>query len=75
MSEFQLKGLGLDTISADVSGTDDYPVHKSLLNKDTIIIENLTNLLSLTKFSFNFSCFPIKFEGADGSPVRAVAYI
>ncbi len=75
LSEFQLKGLGIDTISADASETDDYPVHKILLNKDTIIIENLTNLLSLPASTFNFSCFPIKFEEADGSPVRAVAHI
>ncbi len=74
LSEFQLKGLGLDTISADSSENDEYPVHKILLNKDTIIIENLTNLLSLPGPTFNFSCFPIKFKDADGSPVRAVAY-
>lgn len=75
LSEFSLKGLGLDTISVDDSETDDYPVHKSFLNKDIIIIENLTKLLHLPESTFNFSCFPIKFEDADGSPVRAVAYI
>lgn len=75
LSEFQLKGLGLDTISADNSETADYPIHKVLLNKDTIIIENLINLLSLPGSTFIFSCFPIKFEDADGSPVRAVAYV
>lgn len=75
LSEFQLKGFGLDTISADISETDDYPIHKILLKKNTIIIENLINLLSLPSSTFTFSCFPIKFEDADGSPVRAVAYV
>jgi len=75
LSKFQLKGLGLDTISADVSETADYPVHKTLLKKNIIIIENLINLLALPGFIFSFSCFPIKFEDADGSPVRAVAYV
>ncbi len=75
LSKFQLKGLGLDTISADISETDDYPIHKILLKKNTIIIENLINLLSLPISIFTFSCFPIKFEDADGSPVRAVAYV
>jgi arylformamidase len=75
LSEFQLKGLGLDTISADISETDDYLIHKILLNKSIIIIENLINLLSLPGSTFIFSCFPIKLEDADGSPVRAVAYI
>ncbi len=75
LSEFQLKGFGLDTISADISDTDDDPSHKILLKKNTIIIENLFNLLSLPSSTFTFSCFPIKFEDADGSPVRAVAYV
>lgn len=69
------KGFGLDTISVDISEKDGYPVHKFLLNSDTIIIENLINLLSLPVSKFHFSCFPIKFEDADGSPVRAVAYV
>ena len=75
LSEFQLKGLGLDTISADISETDDYPIHKILLKKNILIIENLINLLSLPRSIFTFSCFPIKFQNADGSPVRAVAYV
>lgn len=75
LNTFQLKGVGLDTISADVPETEDYPVHKNLLGKNTIIVENLTNLLSLPKCNFDFSCFPLKVENADGSPVRAVAYV
>lgn len=69
-----LKGLGLDTLSADPADTTDYPIHKALMQKDIIIIENLTNLLKLPSTQFNFSCFPLKFQEADGSPVRAVAY-
>lgn len=75
LNNFRLKGLGLDTISADTADARDYPVHKTLLQRNTIIIENLTNLSSLPVSLFTFSCFPIKFENGDGSPVRAVAYI
>jgi kynurenine formamidase len=75
LSTFKLKGVGFDTISADRADSQDYPVHKTFLQKDIIIIENLKNLLSLPGSIFNFSCFPIKFQDADGSPVRAVAYI
>ena len=75
LNTFQLKGIGLDTISADVPETDNYPIHKILLNKNTVIVENLTNLLSLPHSNFTFSCFPLKVENADGSPVRAVAYV
>jgi arylformamidase len=75
LSSFGLKGIGLDTISADTSDTHDFSVHKSFLKNDTIIIENLTNLEKLPRRQFSFSCFPLNFEDSDGSPVRAVALI
>ena len=75
LSSFGLKGFGLDTISADTADTQDYLVHKALLQKNMIIIENLTNLLALPSTQFEFSCFPLTIEDADGSPVRAVAFI
>ena len=75
LSRFGLKGVGFDTISADKADTQNFPVHKAFLQKDTIIVENLTNLEKLPCDHFIFSCFPLKFEDADGSPVRAVAII
>ena len=75
LNGFGLKGVGLDTISADEADTQDYLVHKAFLRNNTVIIENLTNLEKLPCNKFNFSCFPLKFEDADGSPVRAVAFI
>ena len=38
-----------------------------------IIIENLTGLEQLMNKEFWFSCFPLKIEEGDGSPVRACA--
>ncbi len=75
LSDFNLKGFGIDTISADTAETEDHPVHKLLLQKNLIIIENLVNIEELHGRQFNFSCFPLSFKDADGSPVRAVAYI
>lgn len=72
LSGLHLKGVGLDTISADISDTEDYPVHKKLLEKDVVIVENLTNLHLLPQTGITFSCFPMKIRHADGSPVRAV---
>jgi len=74
LSKFKLKGFGLDTISADEPDTQDFSVHKTFLRNDTVIIENLTNLDKLPCSQFNFSCFPLNFENADGSPIRAVAF-
>lgn len=75
LSRFDLKGFGLDTISADRADTQDFYVHKALLQNNTIIIENLTNLEKVPCKQFIFICFPLGFEKADGSPVRAVALI
>ncbi len=58
LSSFGLKGFGLDTISADTADSQNYLVHKALLEKNTIIIENLTNLAALPCDQFEFSCFP-----------------
>lgn len=69
---FQLKGLGSDTISADSADAEEFRNHKTLLGKGMIIIENLTNLEDLSQDPVGFSCLPLKIVDADGSPVRAV---
>ena len=75
LGKFSLKGIGLDTISADKIDTVKYEVHNSFLQNNTVIIENLTNLNLLSGKQFIFSCFPMSFENADGSPVRAVGIV
>ena len=70
-----LKGIGFDTISADSADTLTYPIHKILLGSDMVIVENLANLDHLHEEAFEFSCFPLHFQQADGSPIRAVASI
>ena len=72
MLQFNLKGIGLDTISIDPFESTDLPVHKIILGNNMIIIENLTNLDTLLDVEFIFSCFPLRIEDADGSPTRAV---
>ena len=74
LTSFGLKGLGVDTISVDKADTDEFPIHKVFLLNDVIIVENLANLEKLTCRQFFFSCFPLSFEKADGSPIRAVAF-
>jgi len=69
----QLKGVGFDAISADPPDSTGYPVHKTILKSDMIIIENLTNLKLLLEKHFFFSCLPLRWLHSDGSPVRAVA--
>ncbi len=75
LGELGLKGIGFDTISADKIDTVKYEVHNSFLQNSTVIIENLTNLDLIPGNQFTFSCFPMSFEDADGSPVRAVGIV
>ncbi len=72
---FRLKGIGLDTISIDTIDSKDLPVHNIILAQHMVIIENLTNLGEMSTHEFIFSCLPLKFEEADGSPVRAVGIL
>ena len=75
LSGFRLKGFGMDTMSVDSMDSQDFPVHRAFLQREIILIENLTNLGALPGSPFLVSCFPLKLEEADGSPIRAVAYL
>jgi kynurenine formamidase len=75
LSKHSLKGFGIDAISADTADSTDFPIHKILFKENIIIIENLVNLENIETNSFKFSCFPLSIQEADGSPVRAVAYL
>jgi len=73
ISEFNLKGIGIDVISIDSMDSKNFNVHNILLNRGMIIIENLTNLSAIEKEFFILSVLPLKSKLADGSPVRAIA--
>ncbi|RJX20966.1 MAG: cyclase family protein [Ammonifex sp.] len=75
VGDFDLYGLGVDAPSVDVPHSGGFPVHRILLAKGIIIVENLCNLSCLLGREFTFCCFPLKLQKAEGSPVRAVAII
>ena len=75
LSSKDLKGIGIDAISLDRIEDEHLPVHKLLLEKEFIFIENLKNLEKLVGRPFTLSCLPLRFERADGAPVRAVALL
>ena len=73
LSKFSLKGVGIDAISIDSMDSTTFAVHKTLLSRNIVIIENLTNLDSIESEYFTLSVMPLKNKNADGSPVRAVS--
>jgi len=69
------KGIGFDVIGLDPIADANLTRHKKLFESTDIInIENLKNLDMCGDELFNFSCFPLKLDNCDGSPVRAVAW-
>lgn len=75
-----LSGVALDAISVnaisvdplDAAGLD---VHRILLGAGMVIVENCRNLARLPEQGFVFCAMPLPIQGADGSPVRAVAFV
>lgn len=75
LSESRLKGVGVDAISVDEVEAVDLHVHRQLLSRNMVIIENLTNLDPAGSDIFTLCVLPLKLEKADGSPVRAIAIL
>ncbi len=73
LSQFSIKGVGIDAISIDDIESTTFEVHKILMPKNIIIIENLTNLDSISNEYYILSILPLKNKDADGSPVRAIS--
>lgn len=63
--------VGMDMINPDKEET--YPIHKTLLSNDVLIIENMTNMQSLVGVpSFDVLAFPVKLH-AEAAQVRVIA--
>ena len=69
------KGIGIDAISIDPIDSFELPMHRIVLGAGLVIVENLTNLEGLIGRAFRFAALPLKYENADGAPVRAVAFV
>ncbi|NCU42410.1 MAG: cyclase family protein [Candidatus Moranbacteria bacterium] len=63
--------FGIDYLSIKKRGGKDHRPHTSLLAKGIIIFEGL-DLREIEKGEYMFVGLPLKFQGLDGSPVRAI---
>ena len=66
-----IKLIGTDQLSIEESLDKSHPVHRVLLSKAIIIIENLY-LDNVSLGNYKLICFPLKIKNGDGSPVRAI---
>lgn len=80
VAELQARGmrmLGVDTLSPDPAARPGEPgelaVHRLVLGANGVIVENLRGLTDLPSW-VQVSLLPLPLAGADGSPIRAVAW-
>ncbi len=67
-----VKLIGIDYLSIAPFG-DSAPTHEILLKSGVIVVEGL-NLSEVSQGRYTLYCFPLKLEGLDGSPARAVLF-
>ncbi|WP_136805610.1 cyclase family protein [Desulfosediminicola flagellatus] len=75
LTQFSLKGIGLDVMSADMMKSKDFSIHRILFAKELLIVENLKNLSNIPTPLCEFFCLPLNLADADGAPVRALAIV
>lgn len=64
--------VGIDYLSVDPVEDENLTVHKTLLDEEVLIVENL-NLQMIPAGRYYIRIAPLKIEGMDGLPVRVVA--
>ncbi len=67
-------GVGLVGLDSSPDNEEGFPVHKTLLGADILLVENLANLKQLIGKTFEFQALPMHLE-KDGAPVRAIAKV
>ncbi len=71
MVKNKVKTVGFDWLSIEKFGEAKAPAHNLLLKNRVVIIEGL-NLQGVKQGDYFFACLPLKIEGGDGGPARAV---
>jgi arylformamidase len=66
-----IKVVGIDYLSVDKYGDDDYPTHRALLGGGVVVIEGL-DLREVEPGYYEMLCLPLKVKDGDGAPARVV---
>jgi arylformamidase len=73
LADSGIKLVGIDYLSVEKFGSDDFATHITLLEKEIVIIEGL-DLREVSAGDYELICLPLKIisETGDGAPARAV---
>ena len=63
--------IGIDYLSVEAFGSHDFVVHHLLLEAGVVIVEGL-ELSAVSAGVYQFICLPLRLQGLDGAPARAV---
>jgi arylformamidase len=63
--------VGIDYLSIEQFHSGHHRTHKTLLQNGVVIVEGL-NLADITPGEYDFVCLPLRLEGLDGAPARAL---
>ncbi len=68
-----LKLVGIDYLSVEKFGSEDFATHITLLEKNIVIVEGL-DLREVPAGDYEITCLPLKYigGGGDGSPARTI---
>lgn len=69
--ESGVKTVGIDYLTIDPVGGQDYPAHRTLLGHGVCIIEYI-NLKHVKPGVYYLLCLPLKLTGTDGAPARVL---
>lgn len=71
--EKNIKLVGIDYLSVDKFDSEDFPVHKILLENEVVILEGL-DLREVSGGNYELICLPLKYIGGagDGAPARTI---
>jgi arylformamidase len=66
-----VRAVGMDYLSIERFGSEDFPVHHRLLGAGVFVIEGL-DLRAVVPGRYTLVCLPLNFPDLDGAPARAV---
>lgn len=73
LADANVKLVGIDYLSVEKFGSEDFAAHKSLLEKEVVIVEGL-DLREVPPGDYEIICLPLKIisETGDGAPARTI---
>lgn len=73
LAEANIKLVGIDYLSVEKFGSEDFATHKILLEKEVVLIEGV-DLRQIAAGDYELICLPLKVisETGDGAPARTV---